>query len=182
MKISKVTANARKREVEIEAGEHKYAFPYAKLRTVPTTDDPITEIGADDDFGGEAFTYRLESGVEDTVHLDAVLEVNLDADYLQEVLLHRLTVEARNGLGEAGIGIRQAARMLGTSPAQLYRLLDPGNSGKSLGQLLALLHLVNRHVEVVVAPCRIATLECDDNPRPRNIRSEGSPGGQGATR
>lgn len=153
MKISNVSANARKKEIEIQVGERKYAFPFAKLRLVPTPEDPVAEIRADDEFGGEAFTYRLESGSEDTVHLEAVREVNLDADYLQEILLHRLTVEARQGMAEVGIGIRQAARMLGTSPAQLYRLLDPCNSGKSLGQLLALLHLVNRRVEVVVTPC-----------------------------
>jgi hypothetical protein len=47
---------------------------------------------------------------------------------------------------------RELARRLRTSPSQLYRLLDPTNSAKSVGQMLALLHLVGREVDVVVNP------------------------------
>ena len=36
----------------------------------------------------------------------------------------------------------ELARRLGTSVPQVYRLLDPTNSTKSLAQLLALLHVV----------------------------------------
>lgn len=38
----------------------------------------------------------------------------------------------------------------GTSASQLYRLPDPANSRKSVGQLLALLHLLDCNVELVV--------------------------------
>ena len=152
MRIMEVSDNKRKKAIELRAGEREYIFPYAKLRVTPTASDPIEEIFADPDLGEEAFTYRLESGAEDTVHLDAVLDVNQDPDYLQELLLHELTVAAVVGLEESGIGKRQLARQLGTSPSQLYRLLDPENPNKSLGQMLALLHLVDRDVDLVVQP------------------------------
>jgi len=150
VKITKISDSARRKEFQIEAGKKDYTFPYAKLRVVPTQEDPVVDVYPDTEVGEEAFTYRLRSGEEDTIHLDAVLEVNMDPAYLQELLLHRLTIEAREGLKESGLGIRQIARQLGTSPSQLYRLLDPANRGKSVGQMLALLNLVNRDVELVV--------------------------------
>ncbi|HVC67216.1 MAG TPA: hypothetical protein VND44_06440 [Acidimicrobiales bacterium] len=39
----------------------------------------------------------------------------------------------------SGLSARTVAEKLGTSPAQLYRLLDPTNYNKSARQLLALL-------------------------------------------
>ncbi len=152
MIITSVTDRTRERALEINTAGKSYTFPYAKLRVVPSAIDPIAEIYPDADLGNEAFTYRLRSGAEDTVHFDAVLDVNSDPEYLQGLLFHRLTVEAIKGLQESGLGKRQAARQLGTSASQLYRLLDPNNTSKSLGQLLALLDLVGREVDVVVAP------------------------------
>ncbi len=150
MKITKVTENARKKAFEIEVSEKTYIFPYAKLRLEPTASDTVVEVFPDPELGEEAFTYSLESGDEDTIHLDAVLEVNKDPDYLQELLLHRLTVEALEGITESGLGKRQLARQLGTSASQLYRLLDPDNSRKSIGQMLALLHLLDRKVDFLI--------------------------------
>lgn len=152
MKITKITENARKKAFEIEVGERTYDFPYAKLRLEPSSSNPVAEVFPDPELGEEAFTYRLESGDEDTIHLDAVLEVNKDPEYLQELLLHRLTVEALKGVGESRLGKRQIARQLGTSASQLYRLLDPDNSGKSVGQMLALLDLVGREVDFQIYP------------------------------
>jgi len=43
-------------------------------------------------------------------------------------------------------------RALGTSASQLYRLLDPTNRSKSVGQMIALLHVLGREVDVVVKP------------------------------
>ncbi len=71
-------------------------------------------------------------------------------EYLKELLLYRLSLEARKGVSESGVSKRQLARKLGTSPSQLYRLLDPTNTRKSVGQMLALLHLLGREVELVV--------------------------------
>ena len=41
-------------------------------------------------------------------------------------------------------------RRLGTSPAQLYRLLDQTNYAKSVDQMLALLSVLDCEVELVV--------------------------------
>jgi uncharacterized protein YegP (UPF0339 family) len=151
MKIDEIRADARKREFRIIAGGDTFAFPFAKLRLAPSSADRVVEAFPDPDLGDEGFTYRLESGQEDTVHFDAVREANLEPEYLQEVLLHRLSVEAKKGLEMSGLGKRQVARQLGTSPSQLYRLLDPANRAKSLGQLLFLLRLVDREVQVTVS-------------------------------
>lgn len=144
--VERVEARPRRRAflVEIEGTEH--IVPYAALRLEPTAADPVADVRPDPDLGLEAFTYRLGSGREDTVHVDAVKEIVRDPAYLQELLLYDLTVAAVEGLARSGLGKRQAARLLGTSPTQLYRLLDPTNHGKSVGQMLALLHLVGREV------------------------------------
>ena len=152
MKIRSVSGDARKKSFAIRAGKAEYVFPYARLRVRPTADDPLEDVFPDPELGEEAFTYRLRSGAEDSVHLDEVREFAQDPEYLQELLLHELTVEARKGLEESGLGKRQVSRLLGTSPTQLYRLLDPANGSKSVGQMLALLHLVDRDVELVVKP------------------------------
>ncbi len=152
MKITHVTANHRKRAFEVQAGGVRYEFPFAKLRLEPSAVDPVAEVFVDSELGNEAFTYRLRSGAEDSVHLDAVLDVVKDPDYLRDLLLHRLAVEARKGLEASGLSKRQVARQLGTSPSQLYRLLDPANRRQSIGQMLALLDLVGREVEVIVRP------------------------------
>jgi len=45
---------------------------------------------------------------------------------------------------------RDVARWLGTSPTQLYRLLDPTNYAKSLLRLISLLYLLGAEFEVEV--------------------------------
>lgn len=150
MKIKAIEANRRQKAFLIQAKGAEYSFPFAKLRVEPTTDDPVEEVFPDPELGGEAFTYRLVSGMEDTVHLDAVREFSRDPEYLHELFVHQLTIEARRGLEESGLGKRQVSRQLGTSASQLYRLLDPSNRKKSIGQMLALLHLVDREVKLVV--------------------------------
>ena len=45
---------------------------------------------------------------------------------------------------------REIVRRLGTSAAQLYRLLDQTNYRKSVDQLLALLQVLNCDVDLVV--------------------------------
>jgi hypothetical protein len=46
---------------------------------------------------------------------------------------------------------RQIAKRLKTSVPQLYRLLDPANTRKSINQLVALLHVLNCQVDLVVS-------------------------------
>ena len=100
----------------------------------------------------EGFTYRLADGAEDTIHIDAVLEYNRDPAYLNTLLLHRLTVEAQKAVESSDVSKRELIRLLGTSASQFYRLLDSTNTSKSVGQMLALLHLLGREVDVVVSP------------------------------
>ncbi len=156
MKITAVEANNRKKAFELRTVRETLDFPYAKLALRPTAADPVAEVFPDPETGREAFTYRLESGAEDTIHLDAVREYHEDPAYLNQLLLHRLTMEARKAMAESALAKREVTRRLGTSPSQLYRLLNPGHAGKSVGQLLALLHLLGREVEVVVRPRTVA--------------------------
>jgi hypothetical protein len=151
VKILGVAANNRRKAFHLLTVGGRYDFPFAQLRVKPTPEDKVVEVYADPEAGYEAFTYRLESGMEDTVHLDAVLEFHQDPGLLNEMLLHRLTVEARSAVEGSGLSKRELARSLGTSPAQLYRLLDPTYYGKSLGQMAALLRLLGKDVEVVVS-------------------------------
>lgn len=150
MKISAVEASGRKKAFVVRTRSTEYTFPFAKLRLRPTTEDPVAEVFPDPELGKEAFTYRLLSGAEDTVHVDAIREFARDPNYLHELFVHQLTVEALKGLEESGLGKRQVSRQLGTSASQLYRLLDPDNRKKSIGQMLALLHLLDRDVSLVV--------------------------------
>lgn len=154
MKIESVRANNRKKAFEIETRTGAYTFPYALLRLKPDPKNRITEAFPDEDLGKEGFTYRLAKGGEDTVHLDAVLEYNQDPGYLNDLLLHRLTLEAQKAVESSDLSKRELIRRLGTSASQFYRLLDSTYSKKSVGQMLALLHLLGRDVDVVVSPQR----------------------------
>ena len=102
----------------------------------------------DPELGREGFTYRLASGAEGSVHIDSVLDVNADPDYLARLELYQLTLEARVRLEASGLSVRQAAERLGTSPPQLYRILDPTNYSKSARQLLAVLALGGASISV----------------------------------
>lgn len=86
------------------------------------------------------------------MHVDSVREIVQEPEYLRDLFLHKLSVEVQKGLATTSLGKREIARQLGTSPAQLYRLLDPEPGHKSLGQMLALLDLLGREVDVVVRP------------------------------
>ena len=155
MKITGVEANNRKKAFEVRTRKGAYSLPYAKLRVRPARSNRVVEVGPDPELGNEAFTYRLDDGQEDTVHVDAVLEYNQDPAYLTEVLVHRLTVEAQRAVESSDLSKRELIRRLGTSASQFYRLLDPSYQGKSVGQLLALLHLVGRDVDVVERPASV---------------------------
>ncbi len=150
MKILRVEANHRQRVFKVVTPRGEYTYPFARLETQPRVGRRVAEVFVDGDLAGEAFTYRLDTGETDSVHIEQVLDYNRDPEYLKEMLLYRLSLEARKGVSESGVSKRQLARKLGTSPSQLYRLLDPTNTRKSVGQMLALLHLLGREVELVV--------------------------------
>jgi len=125
-------------------------FPFSKAEPAPTTEDAITELSVDQEAGREAFTYVLHSGRTGTVHVEQVLEYNQDPTYLRDLLLYRLTLEAQKRVSESPLSKREIVRRLGTSAAQLYRLLDQTNYRKSVDQLLALLQVLNCDVDLVV--------------------------------
>ncbi len=131
-------------------------MPFAKLDPPPRPDDRIARVYVDKELGNEAVTYVLQSGAEGAVHIDHALDYNEDPTYLAEMLIHKVTVETLHRVEHAGVSRRELARRLKTSVPQLYRLLDPTNTRKSLGQLVTLLHLLDCDVEVVVHPRRAA--------------------------
>lgn len=160
MKIDSVAFNNHKSEFEIAAVGRQFVFPYVRLRVRPSASNPISEVFVDEELGREAFTYRLESGAEDTVHMDAVLEFNMDPDYFNDLIMYKLTVEALKAINQSGLGKRQIARQMNTSPSQLYRLLDTSNKNKSLGQLLFLFHLANKQVDLKISDRSPTDTEC----------------------
>jgi len=157
MKIRRATVNNRKAQLELTVRSGKvFPVPYAKLDPRPTSKNRIREVYVDRELGKEAVTYVLASGAEGSVHIDHALEYNEDPSYLAELLIHKLTVEAKRRADRSGLSRRELARRLSTSVPQLYRLLDPANTRKSLGQLIGLLHLLDCEVRLVVNPRRAA--------------------------
>lgn len=150
MKIRSVRCNTRKKTFEVQTSANTLVFPFSRADPVPTAADPVAEIFVDEEAGCEAFTFVLRSGGTGTVHSDQVLEYNQDPAYLRDVLLYRLTIEAQKRIADSPLSKREIVRRLGTSASQLYRLLDQTNDRKSLGQLLALLQVLNCDVDLVV--------------------------------
>jgi predicted XRE-type DNA-binding protein len=68
----------------------------------------------------------------------------------KELLLYRLTIEARKRIESSVLSKHEIIRRLGTSATQFYRLLDQSNSRKSIGQMMALLHILDCEVDLVV--------------------------------
>ena len=97
MKIRSVRANNRKRAFELVAANKRLSFPYSKTEPVPTQENPVVRVFPDDEAAREAFTYALQSGQTGTVHVEQVLEYHRDPNYLRDLLLYRLTLEAQSG-------------------------------------------------------------------------------------
>ena len=150
MKIRSVRNNNRKKALEIKTSSRAMQFPHAKLRPLPKTHDPIRRVVVDQELGGEAVSYVLESGASGTVHIDQVLEYNQDPSYLRDALLYKLTIEAQEALERSPLSKREVIRRLGTSATQFYRLLDQTNYRKSIDQLLSLLTVLDCDIELTV--------------------------------
>jgi hypothetical protein len=150
MKIRSVKHNKRKKVFEVRAGTKTFVFPFAKTDPQPTRDDPVHHVFVDEEIGREGFTYVLSSSREGTVHIEQVLEYNDDPSYLRDLLLYRLTLEAQKRIDKSPLSRREIIRRLGTSPAQLYRLLDQTNYRKSVDQLVSLLRVLDCDVDFVV--------------------------------
>jgi hypothetical protein len=150
MKIRSVKHNNRRKVFEVGAGTKTFVFPFAKTDPQPTRHDPVHHAFVDEEIGREGFTYVLSSGREGTVHIEQVLEYNDDPSYLRDLLLYRLTLEAQKRIDKSPLSRREIIRRLGTSPAQLYRLLDQTNYRKSVDQLVSLLRVLDCDVDFVV--------------------------------
>jgi hypothetical protein len=135
---------------EVRTSTRSLSFPFSKADPTLTIEDPVSEIFVDDEAGREAFTYVLESGRSGTVHIEQVLEYNQEPSYLRNLLLYRLTLEAQQRVAASPLSKREITRRLGTSAAQLYRLLDQRNYRKSVDQVLALLQVLNCEIDLVV--------------------------------
>ena len=150
MKIRSVRVNNRKRAFEVSVWNKTLLFPYAKAKPTPTQGNPVNRVFPDDEAAREAFTYTLQSGHTGTVHVEQVLEYNRDPGHLRDLLLYRLTLEAQKRIAASRLSKREIVRRLGTSAAQLYRLLDQANYRKSVDQLLSLLQVLDCDVDLVV--------------------------------
>ncbi|MBV8217927.1 MAG: hypothetical protein JO325_05655, partial [Solirubrobacterales bacterium] len=73
MKIKRVTGDNRRRRFAVTTRLGELPFPYSRCDPAPTSRDRLAEVYVDPELGGEAFTYRLASGVEGSVHIDSVL-------------------------------------------------------------------------------------------------------------
>ena len=151
MKIRNVEMNNRKNEFTVTTRSNAvYVFPYSEANPCPKPDNRIKKLFVDKELGSEAFTYLLESGEEGSIHIEQILEYNDDPVYFAELLIYRLSVEAQQRIEKSALSRRQIARRLSTSVPQLYRLLDPSNSRKSIRQLIALLHVLDCDLDLVV--------------------------------
>lgn len=150
MRITKVVPNNRKRAFEVHTRGKAHTLPYAILKPTPTRDNRVVEAQVDEDMGGEGFVYCLSSGEQGAIHIDHVLEYNRDPAYMADLVFYKLTLGAQKAVKESGLGVREIIRRLGTSPAQFYRLLDQTNYTKSMRQLLALLHILNYEIDLVL--------------------------------
>ncbi len=150
MRIIDVKTNNRRQGFDVRVKHQTLAFPYARAEPSPHRENRVQEVFVDAELGNEAFTYILESGAEGTIHVEQVLEYNEDPTYLRDQLLYELTIEAQNRVEASRLSKREIIRRLGTSASQFYRIMDPTNYKKSVGQLLALLHILDCDVSVVV--------------------------------
>ena len=81
MKINSVEVNNRKKGIEIETSKGRFFLPFSKLCPIPSTENKIKSVFVDKELGSEAITYVLESGLEESNHLDAFLDYNRDPEH-----------------------------------------------------------------------------------------------------
>ena len=110
----------------------------------------VLRAWSDPEMGHEGFSFELDTGEIDGVHIENVLLVNGDPRAVRDNTLYKLTLAAEEALAESQFSKRALARLLGTSMSQLARLLDATNYRKSVEQMMALLRALGRDVEVVV--------------------------------
>lgn len=147
MKIKKVVCNNRKKCFEITtANGRELEFPYSKLRNYRER-DPIIQVYSDPELASQGFTFHYESGQEDSIVIDQVLEYNRDPDYMRDMMLYQMSLQAQKLLKQKGISKREVMRRMGTSSTQFYRLIDQTFYGKTVDQMIRLLAALDCEVE-----------------------------------
>jgi len=149
MRITNVKYNNRKKSFSVVTEKSVYYYPYVKLDIAPKENNPLDSVWIDKDFGEEAFSYKLKDSKSGTVHIDHVLEYNRDPNYMTELLLYKLTLEAKKHVDTTQLSKREIIRRLETSPSQYYRLLDPTNVTKSINKMINLLQVLGCEIDVV---------------------------------
>lgn len=149
MKIRSVSFNNRRRDFSVQIGSATFRYPYARLQAAGPR-DTVVAASVDLEIGGRGFTCALSSGAVAVVLADQVLDYNADPRYLRELVIYELSVAARQRASASPLARREIIRRLGTSPAQLYRLLDQTNTRKSVDQMLSLLSVLDCTVTLKV--------------------------------
>lgn len=147
MRISKITIDRRKRQLLISAGRRQFAYPFALI----AKDAVVLDAHPDPETGDEAMTLYLGNGKELTIHLDDIRAQLGDTEHQREMLLYELTLQAQAQVARRGIAKRSLCRLLGTSPAQVYRLLDQTCYTKTIDQMLRLLNVLGCTVRLDVS-------------------------------
>jgi hypothetical protein len=142
--------NNKRKAFEVKTSAGVYVFPYIKTKPAPGSADPVVRVYVDKEIASEGFSYELKSRKTGTVHVDQVLEYNREPNYLRDLLLYKLTLEAQKRMASHQLAKREIIRRLGTSATQLYRLLDQTNYKKSVDQLVSLLQVLDCQVDLVV--------------------------------
>lgn len=94
MKINKVSYNNRKKVFLLETDKGKFEYPYSKLKLKPSKTNKVKKLYVDRELGNRGFTYELDSGKEDSILLDQVLEYNKDPEYLTQMFLYKFSLYA----------------------------------------------------------------------------------------
>jgi DNA-binding TFAR19-related protein (PDSD5 family) len=155
--VRSVEFNNRRRDFTVGVGTASYRLPYSRLATPLPVGEHVTSAFVDPEIANEGFTYSTGAGREGTVHVEQVLEYNRDPEYLRESLLYALTLAAQRRLARVTLSRRELARRIGSSPTQLYRLLDATNTRKSVDRMLTLLSALDCEVDMRVRPRHAST-------------------------
>lgn len=149
MKIKRILANNRKKVILLETTGGKYEYPYRLLPFVPNLDDKIVDIYVDKEIDSRGFSFNTESGRNETVLLDQVLDYNKDPQYIRDNTLHNLTAEAIKAFDKQEMSKAEIARRMKTSTKQIYRLLDPSFYGKTIDQMVMFLFVLGKEIGIV---------------------------------
>jgi transcriptional regulator with XRE-family HTH domain len=164
MIIRRVSVNNSKKSLEITTEKGEFSLPFSSLDLLPKPGNKIKDIYVDKELGGRAVTYIMESGEEDSVHLDEFLDYNKEPHYAHELTLYKLSLRAIELVEKSPLSKRELARKLKTSPSHLYRLLNTANYSKTVDQMIKLLAALDYEVDF--------TIRETSTPKSKNLRTK----------